>query len=90
MVITFGIMVLLLACILFCFRNRIKVGILLLQVSAQFLTEKPSVYAAPLYPLFFSIIFFVWWVIALLAVVYTIGQKEDQANQSGQQPDTSK
>lgn len=38
MVIVFGILTLILTCILYCFRDRIKVGILLLKVSAQFLT----------------------------------------------------
>lgn len=67
LVITFGVMLLVTSCILFCFRDRIVTGIILLRVSANFISEKPSVYLAPLYPLIFAVIFFVYWIAALVS-----------------------
>lgn len=66
MVITFGVIILITTCILFCFRDRIVTGIILLKVASSFISEKPSVYLAPFYPLIFGIIFFIYWIAALL------------------------
>lgn len=67
MVITFAVTLLVMSCMLFCFRDKIRTGILLLEVTTTFMTEKPSVVIAPLYPLVFSIIFFVFWIAAMIA-----------------------
>ena len=67
MVASFAISLLVITCILFCFRSSLSTGIVLLQVASTFLSEKPSVYIAPLYPLIFAIIFFVFWITALTA-----------------------
>lgn len=67
MVITFAITLAITACLLFCFRDRIATGIVLLRVATTFLSEKPTAYLSPLYPLFFGILFFVFWVAAIVA-----------------------
>ncbi len=79
MVITFAVSLLVISCMLFCFRRDIQTGIVLLKVSATFLTEKPSVYAAPLYPLLWGIIFFIFWICAMVGEVYSLSVKMDQA-----------
>lgn len=66
MVATFGVILLVISCVLYCFRSRILTGILLLKVAADFISERPSVYLAPLYPLVFAIIFFIYWVAAMV------------------------
>lgn len=75
MVITFGITLLLISCMLWCFWDQLKTGIVLLKIAATFLSEKPSAYLAPLYPLFFGIIFFVFWVAAMVAELYWLSLK---------------
>lgn len=80
MVIVFGITLLITTCMLCCFKERIRVGILLMQVASQFISEKPSVYVAPLYPFFWGLLFFVYWLVALLAVTYTIYSKQTIAD----------
>lgn len=67
MVIVFAITIVITGIMLWCFWSRIKTGILLLNVATTFLTEKPSAYLAPLYPLFFGILFFVFWICAMVA-----------------------
>ena len=51
------IVLLIYGCFLCCCREEIRVGIVLLETSANFLLEKPSVYCAPIFITFFVIIF---------------------------------
>jgi hypothetical protein len=67
MVATFGVTILMISCIIYCFRSKISTGILLLQIGTTFISERPSVFLAPLYSLIFGIMFFVFWVIALIS-----------------------
>ena len=45
------------ACFLFCLRNRVHEGIVLLKAASSFLAARPSVFIAPLYIMLFVIIF---------------------------------
>lgn len=90
MVIAFGITILGLGCVLFCYRSRIAAGIMLLKMAAQFISEKPSVYAAPLYPFIFGLMFFVWWIVCLISVSYSLYLKQQQTNEEGSTVSTSK
>lgn len=67
MVIVFGITIIITAILLYCFRNQLQTGILLLYVATTFLSDKPSAYLAPLYPLIFGIMFFIFWICAIIA-----------------------
>lgn len=78
MVIVFGIAVILTALMLWCFWGRIQTGILLLQVTSAFLSKKPTVYLSPLYPLIFGIMFFVYWVVAMIAELYYLYQLQEK------------
>lgn len=78
MVIVFAVAILLTACMLWCFRSRIKTGILLTKVATHFLTEKPITFLVPLYPLVFSIMFFVFWIVAILGEIYYMNEKSDR------------
>lgn len=74
----FGIALLILIIVLFCFRDKIKTGILLLKVAADFLTEKPSVYLAPFYPMLMGTIFFAFWVFTFLEIVFDKAIKDSK------------
>lgn len=77
MVIVFGISILLTALMLWCCRNKIKTGILLIKVASTFLTERPATYLVPLYPLVFAIIFFVYWVAAMVGEIYYLNVRSN-------------
>lgn len=62
------VILLFLALFLFCYREKLKLGILLLEVAADFITEKPTVYIAPLYPLIMSLLFCLFWVFSFIAI----------------------
>ena len=51
--------------ILVCFRNRIKMGIVLVKVATSFFTEKPIVFLTPIIKIFLTILFAVFWIIGL-------------------------
>ena len=51
--------------ILACFRNRIKMGIVLVKVATSFFTEKPIVFLTPIIKIFLTILFAVFWIIGL-------------------------
>lgn len=55
--IAMGITLLLYCCILFCLRDKIKIGIVLVKLATNFMTEKPVVYVAPLFNIILTLIF---------------------------------
>ncbi len=79
MVISFAVGLLLISCMLYCFRRQLQTGIMLLKVAATFLSEKPTVYIAPLYPLAFAILFFIFWIAAIVAELYYLSLKSELA-----------
>ena len=67
--IVFGIILLINACILYCYWGYIKIGIKLLEVAGTFITEKPAVYFISLICLVLNIIYVVFWVFSWIGVV---------------------
>jgi hypothetical protein len=63
---------------LWCFWSKIQTGILFLQITTSILTEKPSAYLSPLYPLIFGIIFFIFWLIAIIGELAYLNSLEHQ------------
>ena len=70
--ISFIIIALLTACMLYCFWSYINTGLKLLQCAARFITEKPAVYFISLMCLILNAAFIVFWVFAWLGV-YSVG-----------------
>lgn len=75
LVIAFAILLVVMLIVLWCFWTKLKIGIMLLEVAAEFITEKPSVYIAPLYPLLMGILFFAFWAVSFTAVAYAYARK---------------
>ena len=57
------------ACLLYCFREQLEQGIVLLKVTGDFLLEKPTVFLAPFFVGIFVVIFFLFWVASLVAIM---------------------
>lgn len=62
------IMVMIYACVLYCIRDKIDDGIIVMQVACAFLTHKPSIFLAPIFMMIFVIIFEVFWLGGLLGL----------------------
>ena len=62
------VMLLIYGCLLFCARDKIRIGITLLETASNFLLEKPSVYCAPIFVAFFLLIFEVFWIASMVAI----------------------
>ena len=45
---------------------------------------------APLYPFFFGLLFFIWWLICFISVSYTTYQKQKEVEGTDEKADTSK
>ena len=71
-VIAIGVSVLVLAlvyaCILFCVRDKIPEGIVLLRLASSFIVQKPSIFLAPFFVMIFVVIFEVFWVGGLIGI----------------------
>ena len=62
------VILLIYGCFLFCARDKIRIGIALLETASNFLLEKPSVYCAPIFVTFFVLIFEVFWIASMVAI----------------------
>lgn len=63
---------------LYCSREQIRVGIVLLETAATFIAEKPSVIIAPFSILFIVIIFEVFWLTSLVGISLHTGNSQNQ------------
>jgi len=63
--ITIGITLLIYSCVLACFRNRIKTGIVLVKVATNFMTAKPIVFLTPVIKVVMTMLFAVFWIYTL-------------------------
>jgi hypothetical protein len=59
--ISMGVILLVYACILGCFRQRIKTGIVLVKVATTFISEKPIVFLTPIIKVVLTLFFAVFW-----------------------------
>lgn len=62
---TMGITLLIYSCVLACFRNRIKTGIVLVKVATNFMTAKPIVFLTPIIKVVMTVLFAVFWIYTL-------------------------
>lgn len=63
-----GIVMAVWACVLFCLRKQLQVGITLLKVTGSFIQEKPGVLLAPVIVLLISIFYLTFWLASLIAI----------------------
>lgn len=65
----FGLVWTLLVVIMFCcWRQQFEAAIVLLKVTGNFLKSKPSILLAPLFTMFISFFYFVFWLISFIAI----------------------
>lgn len=71
--ISMGVILLVYSCVLFCFRNRIKTGIVLVKVATNFMSDKPIVFLTPVIKVVLTVLFAVFW-------GYTLGLMLEKAD----------
>ena len=65
----FGLIWTLLIVVMFCcWREQFEAAIVLLKVTGNFLKSKPSILLAPLFTMFISFFYFVFWLISFVAI----------------------
>lgn len=79
--ITMGIMLLVYSLVLFCFRNRIKTGIVLVKVATNFMSEKPIIFLTPIIKVVLTVLFAVFWAYTLSLMLQKANWQDDH-NQS--------
>lgn len=62
------IVLLIYACFLYCSREQIRIGIVLLETSTNFLLEKPGVFMAPIVVTLFVLVFESFWIASMVAI----------------------
>lgn len=70
--ISFIVIALVQACMLYCFWSYIQTGLKLLECASRFITEKPAVYFISLMCLVLNVAFIVFWIFSWLGV-YSVG-----------------
>ena len=66
--------------VLVCLRSKIKLGIVLIKVAAQFLKERPSVFLTPILKVLLSFAFSALWLIALSSLMEVADDKGSDDN----------
>lgn len=51
-----------------CFWKKIKIGMILMECTARFINEKPTVYVISLITIFFNVLFFAFWTWSFLSL----------------------
>ena len=64
-----GITLLIYSCVLACFRNRIKTGIVLVKVATKFMSEKPVIFLTPVIKVVLTVLFAVFWVYTFSLII---------------------
>ena len=67
--VSMGITLLIYSCVLACFRNRIKTGIVLVKVATQFMSEKPVIFLTPVIKVVLTVLFAVFWVYTFSLII---------------------
>ena len=68
LIVAMSIGMLLFGIFLYCMRGSIELGMALMEIASKFLSEKWSVYLSTLYVFLLSAVFFVFWMISVVAV----------------------
>lgn len=65
--------------VLLCSFNKIRTGIVLLNVASKFLLEKPSTFLAPVFVMIFIVVFECYWAMGLAGItLYKGGASTEQ------------
>lgn len=80
--ISMGITLLIYSCILFCFRKRIKTGIVLVKVATKFMSDKPVVFLTPIIKVVLTAMFAVFWGYTLGLMIQKANWQEDNKEDS--------
>jgi hypothetical protein len=51
-----------------CWKDQFQAAIVLLKVTGNFLKSKPTVLLAPLFTMFVSFFYFIFWVVSFVAI----------------------
>lgn len=62
------LMILIYACVFYCARDKIPEGIILMKVANKFISQRPSIFLAPLFVMIFVILFEVFWLGGIIGV----------------------
>lgn len=76
--ITMGITLLIYACVLACFRNRIRTGIVLVKVATNFMSAKPIVFLTPIIKVVLTVLFAVFWVYTFSLMIQKANYQTDR------------
>jgi len=72
------ILIIVYAIVFCCNRDKIRVGIVLLETASKFVAEKPTIFIAPFLLIINVLIFEVFWLISLVAIVLYKGKATTQ------------
>lgn len=80
--ITMGVMLLVYSCILFCFKNKIRTGIVLVKVATKFMSDKPIIFLTPVIKVVLTIIFAILWAYSLSLMIQKANWQNDHNQDS--------
>ncbi len=66
------------ALVLFCWRKKIGLGIVLIKVASRFLSDKWGVFISPIIKVIFNIFFSVFWIYSLSCIILVSNDKADK------------
>lgn len=64
-----GIIFIVYSIVLFCFRDRIKMGIVLVKVATQFISDKPIIFLTPIVKLILTSLFAFFWIYTMSLMI---------------------
>jgi hypothetical protein len=63
--IVMGIILIIYGIVLYCFRNKIKLGIILVKVATNFMADKPIIFISPVIKIVLTFLFAIFWIYGL-------------------------
>ncbi len=66
------------AIVLYCLRKKIDLGIILIRVASQFLTEKFGIFIAPILKVITNILFTFFWIFSLSCILIVADDKSNK------------
>lgn len=70
------------AVVLYCLRKKIDLGIILIRVASQFLTEKFGIFIAPIIKIITNVLFTFFWIFSLSCILVVAADKSDRNEKS--------
>ena len=71
--------------VLICLWKKIAIGIVLVQLSTRFMSEKPSVFLAPIANIIITFIIALFWSISMSITIANLNQEQDAGNDGGKE-----